>query len=148
MQLKSFPKIPVRNSIGTRVSRQNLRRVPCSPPHLEMRADSLQFERNPDFPSNIKPLLRIENREEPRVSCHKLKGHCVPTQLEIRPDSPAPTLWNPDYPLTHERKSDSPVAPLEKAPASPPPRPPNRATGGKHPFHNSRGKRIPCLNSR
>ena len=47
----------------------------------------------PTFPSHLKrrPVSPIETSEEPRGSCCNSKGRRVPPQLEIRPDSPAPT---------------------------------------------------------
>ena len=51
MILTRFLEIPVLTPEETRVSRHNLRRALCYPPHLEKRADSpVRVERNPDFP--------------------------------------------------------------------------------------------------
>ena len=80
-----------------------LTRALCFPPHLEMRAHFLlQLKGNPNFPSHHKrqPVSPVESRVEPSGSRFKEKGHRVPPQLEISPDSPPPLQCNPKYPLT------------------------------------------------
>ena len=92
MQLRR-PRDPVTTRDEILVSRRKSRRAPCFPPPLEMRAHSLlQLKRNPNFPSHHKrrSVSPIESRVEPHGSCCKEKGHQVPTQFQISPDSPAP----------------------------------------------------------
>jgi len=89
-------------------TRHNTRRKPCS---------LSQLEKNPVFPNSSRdegrfpcfdsrgvltfhsrlkrrPVSPIETPEEPLVACCNLKGHQVPTQLEITPDFSASTRMN------------------------------------------------------
>ena len=116
------PEIPVTTRDENRVSRHNLTRTPCVPPHLEMRAYSLlQLKRNPNFPSHHKrnPVSPLDSRVEPLGSCCKEKGGRVPPQLQISPDSPA---TNPmEHPVSpHNRMGGlSPLPMLLKEPKFP-----------------------------
>jgi len=59
----------------------------------EGRFSCFNFRGNTTFPSHFKRRLisHTEIPDETLSSCHNLKGHRVPAQLEIRPDSLAPT---------------------------------------------------------
>ena len=73
------------------------------------------------FPSHLKrrPVSFIETSEEPRGSCCNLKGHRVPPQLEIRPDSPAPARVETRVSPQNMKVSLTPLLqPLEKGPVS------------------------------
>ena len=91
--MQGGPEIPTTPRKETRVYSHNLRRAPCFPPLLEMRAHSrLQLKRNPNFPLHHQgmPVSPTESRLETPGSCCKEKGHQIPPQLGISPDSPAP----------------------------------------------------------
>ena len=108
------PEIPITTRDERRVSRHNLTRTPCVPPHPEMRAHSLlQLKRNPNFPSHHKkrPVSPLDSRVEPRGSCCKEKGGQVPPQLQISPESPAPASM--EHPVSpHNRMGGLSALPI------------------------------------
>ena len=79
----------------------------------------LQLETNPDFPlvHQEEAWLTYLTQEESCSYCHNLKSNKFPPQLEIRPNSIAPTRMEAtklERNSQNEGRSDSPIAPLKK----------------------------------
>ena len=118
MQLKRFPETPITMQEEPLVSHHNSRRGPCSPPHLEMRANSpastredsqlspctsrgglshlLKLERNPTVPAQVERTARSLST-------------CDKASFPYTDSNGAPSI-----PSQYKGMSDSPVAPLEK----------------------------------
>ena len=87
MQLQRFPEIPTATREEPHVSCRNLKE-PCVS-HLiliEGGFPCFNLRPIPTFPYHLKrrPISTITTRGESRCSFHRLKGHQVPLQLEIR----------------------------------------------------------------
>ena len=85
-RLPEFPVVPGEESQASRHNSKTPRRFPCQ---REMRPFSPTAA---NFPSHHKrrPVSPIESQVEPHGFCCKEKGHQVPPQLQISPDSPGP----------------------------------------------------------
>ena len=88
-QLERFPEIPVATREEAQVSSHKSRRTPCSPPHLDMKADSpVSTREEPQYPCCI--------QEEPRIFYHyTIEGLTHLFQLKRNPEIPVITREEP-----------------------------------------------------
>ena len=100
----------------------------------------------PTIPSHFKrrPVSPIATQEEPRVSCHNLKGHEVHPHLNIRPECPSATRMEPRVSPHNTKRGLTSLLTSRKNPSSPP----QLDRWPVTPFTTTEESRVPCLNTR